>query len=187
MPNGNDLAEATLKKYWDGKIPINVAAIARQCNMNFQRLELEEGVRGKMEVTTSGATIFYDNRNSKQLNRFIAAHLLGKYLMGSKTVDKITAQNVSSSSKDEMDHQANDFALGLLIPKKTLTAYIFSHYVEDLNQASEIFLVPAAAMNKVMSTLKLNFSGPRTKPSDWESDMLDLSGAINTNKKGFNK
>lgn len=184
MFNGNDLAEATLKKYWDGKIPINVADITRQCNMSFQKLALEEGVKGKMEVSNGGATIFYDNRNAKQTNRFIAAHLLGKYLMGSGSIEQITSQNISIDSQDERDHQANDFALSLLIPKKTLTAYVFSYYIEDVNQAAEIFVVSAAAMNKVMAALNLNFSGPKAKPSDWEENMLELSGAINIHKKG---
>jgi hypothetical protein len=47
MPNGNELAQATLKKYWDGKIAVNLADIVRKCNVKVERAAFENGIRGR--------------------------------------------------------------------------------------------------------------------------------------------
>lgn len=188
MPNGNELAQATLKKYWDGKIAVNLADIVRKCNVKVARASFENGIRGQMDVSDNGVTIFYDNKNPPFMNRFIVAHLLGKYMMGSGSVDQITIENVSTSTQDQLDQQANSFALELLIPRKTLAAYMQNLGLDDVHLAAEMFAVAPFAMQKVMSTIKVHHyvdSTPKKKQSGWEEDVLEIAGAVISAKFGI--
>lgn len=187
MSNGNTLAQATLKKHWNGKIPVDIAAITKQHNIKLHRFTAPNGVRGKMDVTKDSVTIFYDNDNPQYLNRFIVAHLLGKYLMNSGSIDKVTVENVSKSTSNALDHQANEFALELLIPTKTITAYMQNMYLTDIDTAAEMFAVAPVAMGNVMSRVaaNFNFSAPQVKQPGLEEDILEIAGVVIAAKFGM--
>jgi Zn-dependent peptidase ImmA (M78 family) len=108
--------------------------------------------------------------------------------MGSGSVEQITIENVSTSTTNELDQQANNFALELLIPRKTLAAYMQNFGLEDVHLAAEMFAVAPFAMQKVMSTIEVNYyvsSSPQKKQSGWEEDVLEIAGAVISAKFGI--
>lgn len=189
MKNGTNLAQMTLKMYWDGKVPVNISSIVKACNIKLARFNPINEVRGKLEISNNSTTIYYNNDNPSHMNRFIVAHLLGKYLMGNMQNQIVTAQHFSRNNTNVSDIEANNFALNILMPKKTLVSAIENGYISpsDINDAALQYGVAPLAMQEALSRLQpQDFSQfTNKKVSGVEEDMMEIASAIITAKFGM--
>lgn len=186
----NKLAHSVLEKLWNGNIPVDIVGILKAHNIELRSLALPEGVRGKMDVTEHGAVIYYNPQNTLRVNRFMGAHLLGRFLNGHGGIDEVTVNNFSTNAQDGRDIAANEFAVALLIPPEALEFFAGTKHCKDANAACDFFAVSPVAMGQALGKAFESRSVPALSKSAQKEmslaeDILSVTGLVVTATLGF--
>lgn len=186
----NKLAHDVLAKLWNGNIPVDIVGILKAYNIELRRLDLPEGVRGKFEVTVNGGVIYYNPQNPLRVNRFMGAHVLGRYLHGHGGIDEITVNNFSTNAHDGRDIAANEFAVALLIPPEALEFFAGTKHCKDANAAADFFAVSPVALGQAIGKAFESRSVPvlsksAQKEMSIAEDILSVAGLAVTASLGF--
>src|SRR5690606_21757927 len=129
---------------WDGKLPVDPAAIARALGINVVECALDHSWHYK----------FNDGKPSIQVNtsdphaskRFTLAHDIGPHLHGNIEAPRDTNEQFSSRSRDPREVAANRFAASLLMPAAVVKHLVFNKGVHSLSELARTFGVSTAAM-----------------------------------------
>lgn len=150
MSHPTHLANAVLNKHWNGDVPVNLLALCKGNNVDLYKQALPDGVRGKLDVTSHGASISYNPDDSLRVRRYVVAHLLGRYLLGHGGIDAVTPYNFNTGSTNPVDKYANEFAMALLIPSVALRSFVGTKYMKNVDTAANFFCVSPLAMGYAM-------------------------------------
>ena len=148
-------ARYMLSEHWDGKLPVDPFAIARSAGVTVEHdPELEPKELGRFELVDGNARIFTNPNEPVSRLRYVVAHELGHFALehGKRFVD--TAFQFWPVHYDRAEHQANQFALELLVPDFALNFMIQKRKIMNPVQLEEIFAVSDLAMTLRLKKLK---------------------------------
>ena len=147
-------AKDVLSSYWDGKLPVDVAAIAKAAGA---------AVIADSTITESGLFCFEENTPVIRYNwadasvrqRFTIAHELGHFLLAHGKSFRDTPKDYSVTNYDPNEVQANRFAAELLMPEAAVRLLVTNLEISDVDRLAEIFNVSQAAMMYRLKNLRL--------------------------------
>ncbi|MVT07752.1 ImmA/IrrE family metallo-endopeptidase [Chitinophaga tropicalis] len=131
----NDL----LEQFGSDQLPVRIEDVARFKGINVVPFPLENDVSGILVIEPGGATIGYNQEESRVRRRFTVAHELGHFMLHNTQNDrKVFVDNTFKVSNEfkvlfrskhgqeepttaRMEFEANTFAAAILMPEK----YVF--------------------------------------------------------------
>lgn len=134
----NDL----LEQFGSDQLPVRIEDIARFLGIKVLAFPLENEVSGILVMEPYGATIGYNQDESRARRRFTVAHELGHYVLHNPQKDrKVFVDNTFKVSNEfrvlfrtkigqeeptnaRMEFEANTFAAAILMPEKQLLQLI---------------------------------------------------------------
>ena len=167
-------AQRALEIAWDGRLPVDPAAIARNINVYLNDpvsgeprsipIEVIEsdpfelaGASGEARLDDSNGPLsfkcVFNGFEISYRNRFTIAHELGHVLLGhvNEYNTKKRDTNFSSNTYDPDEISANAFAAALLMPEDKIRDYYRS--ASSLQQLADAFGVSTAAMSYRLQNL----------------------------------
>lgn len=137
--------EKILNQFWDyGLLPIDPYLISSRMGLTFS-ISYRTGV-------IQDKTIYLNPLNSSLRNRFIAAHLLGHYVLHDGNFTE-KSYNFTTKVIDIKEMGANAFALELLMPSKYVRKIVQKY--TNFEEICNIFQVSQLAMDIRLRQLKL--------------------------------
>lgn len=144
-------APDVLRAHWDGKLPVDLCAIAERMGLE---LRLVEGFEGSGQIERleppRKALITINANESHVRRRFTLAHEIGHYALGHlerfPSLPRDTPEEFSASSKSLVERQANDFAARLLMPESIVKHLITEHDITRVEDLAREFGVSQVAM-----------------------------------------
>ncbi|SAL00654.1 hypothetical protein AWB78_05991 [Caballeronia calidae] len=140
-------ARYMLSEHWDGNLPVDPFAIARAANVVVEHdPEMERRELGRFELIDGRPHIYTNSTEPESRMRFVVANELGHFALkhGRRFVD--TSRQFAPVQLDEIENQANRFALELLIPGFAVNILIEKQNVTDFIRLTEAFAVSQLAM-----------------------------------------
>lgn len=151
-------AQELLDLYWDGNLPVNTEAMANAIGIQviaddvILACAMISVEKNKIVIRLKSA-IVHPQRS------YVIAHQVGHYVLGH-------LNNPDKSCRDELgnfrinvaslvEKEANQFALSLLIPEKTLRYAISHKGYCVLTNLSKLFAVSEVAMQRRLLDLKI--------------------------------
>lgn len=139
-----------IKPFLENKFPRNIVSICEKLNIQVKQTnEFPKDVSGVIYKENNNYFILINSTHSVGRKSFTIAHELGHYFLhkekldrdseivsGSKGVEYIPRQNITSSSSDEyrqMETEANDFAANILMPAEE-----FIEQCKELNSIDDV-------------------------------------------------
>jgi Zn-dependent peptidase ImmA (M78 family) len=126
-------AERLLDTVWGRKFPVDPVRIARDLGIDVLEVELDSDIAGAiLKEPGQDPTIFLNDKDSPNRQRFTAAHELGHYVMHSNepdAFDYIDNRMAFEADEDNMEEAfADSFATALLMPKDEVKRLKKQHY-----------------------------------------------------------
>ena len=115
-------AQDTLDTYWDGTFPVNPFRIAEAMGIRTTKMLLDDETSGIIVARPeTQATIYIEERDTRQRQQFTCAHELGHYVERSRFQDDL-AEGFSfvdkrTNKRDIHEFYADEFAGNLLMPR----------------------------------------------------------------------
>lgn len=146
-------ARFMLSEHWDGKLPVDPFAIARSARVIVEHDPEMNEAFGRFEFVNGRPHIYLRPDEPEVRQRFIAAHELGHFALkhGKRFVD--TSRQFVPVQLDEMENQANRFALELLIPDFAVNILIEKRNITNFVRLTEEFAVSGFAMKRRLKKL----------------------------------
>jgi Zn-dependent peptidase ImmA (M78 family) len=123
VPSGDTRSRAArdaatiLTWHWDGSLPVDPIAIARENGVEVFDVKLPDDVSGAIEKGEGeNAVIYLEVRDHENRRRFSCAHELGHFFDNDKKGKFSYVDYRSESSHSEDEVYANEFAARLLMP-----------------------------------------------------------------------
>ncbi|SAL78441.1 hypothetical protein AWB74_05349 [Caballeronia arvi] len=148
-------ARYMLSEHWDGKLPVDPFAIARSAGVTVEHdAEMEPKELGRFEFVDGKPHIYTNPNEPVSRLRYVVAHELGHFALehGKRFVD--TALQFWPVHYDRAEHQANQFALELLVPDFALNIMISKRNIMNFVRLTEIFAVSDLVMKHRLKKLK---------------------------------
>jgi Zn-dependent peptidase ImmA (M78 family) len=148
-------ARYMLSKHWDGELPVDPFAIARSAGVTVEHdPEMEPKELGRFEYVKGKPRIYTNPNEPVSRFRYVVAHELGHFALnhGKRFVD--TAFQFWPVHYDRAEHQANQFALELLVPDFALNNMIEKRNITHPVRLKEIFAVSDLAIKLRLKKLK---------------------------------
>lgn len=153
-------ADKLLSQHWDGRLPVDVFHVARRqgiatrpsstiCDSGMIELEGTDG--------SHVAIITYRASDAPVRQRFTVAHEIGHHVLGHLGErqrclrDPLT--HFSSNATPLIEREANDFAVRLLVPRRTLEFAVHEKGMTDVVALARAFGVAPAAMQHRLELL----------------------------------
>ena len=149
-------AAQMLASLWDGKLPVDVKAIAQRAGV---QVEEAWGLDVSGVVSTDGTTPIIQINPAESLlrQRFTIAHELGHVSLGHLTRERPEfrdpTRNYTMSNYDPKERDANRFAAALLMPGGAVKAVIMRMEEADIEALAEVFQVSKTAMSIRLKSL----------------------------------
>lgn len=143
------LAALLLRRYWDGRLPVNVKSIVERIpNVSVEYAPLD-GRSGEARYEGGRYVLRVNSRNeSRRRQRFTLAHELGHVILGhvtpKKPVYREPPSNEPPRSASRQERDANLFAAATLMPSDAVLTAI--HEGLHLNELTDLFDVSKKAM-----------------------------------------
>jgi Zn-dependent peptidase ImmA (M78 family) len=148
-------ARALLSKHWDGRLPVDLDAIATAEGLIVQRLGLFEEFDVSGEYLKTAREIRVNERESRVRQRFTLAHELGHYALGHEDAPRDTLEAFSSRAVDPQERAANQFAAELLMPSSAVAKLVQSGSFKSVDELAKAFNVSNVAMTYRINNLGL--------------------------------
>lgn len=148
-------ARALLDKHWDGRLPVDLVAIAEAEGLRIERLGFLEDFPFSGEYLRAEGVIRINEGESSVRQRFTLAHELGHYALGHADAPRDTAEAFSSRASDPRERAANQFAAELLMPATAVTKLVRSGMFKTLDELARAFRVSKVAMTYRINNLGL--------------------------------
>lgn len=138
--------------HWDGNLPVNVEAIARQIGIQvIPAFGMEGGESGRISRGHDDSYVIeYDASQARVRQRFTVAHELGHFALGhlerGQREFRDKPEHFMSQVAQPREAAANNFAAKLLMPERILKYVIEEKRVTDVPSLANIFDVSKAAM-----------------------------------------
>ncbi|MDR5820766.1 ImmA/IrrE family metallo-endopeptidase [Caballeronia sp. LZ043] len=140
------IARYMLAKHWDGKLPVDAFAIARSENVTVQREPDMGAVYGRFEFVDGQPRIVVNGDAPELRQRFVVAHHLGHLALEHGTHFTCASRQFSLYQLDEIENQANRFALEMLVPGFALNILIQKRNITNFHRLTDAFEVSELAM-----------------------------------------
>lgn len=141
-------AQAILRRYWDGSIPVDPAQIARNAGARVVAdygLQ-QHGYSGSFDIEGGQALIAFNPEDAWVRQRFTIAHELGHKELGHGPGLRDNNWTFSGTVQDWREREANAFAAELLMPSHVVRWLIVERGLTDIGQLSRELGVSEAAM-----------------------------------------
>ena len=150
-----------LNRYWDGRLPVNPAHIAKALGIRLVG-EFDMNESGSIQFENDIPVIRYDMTEAPVRQRFTIAHELGHWASG-HLADRATCfrdppSHFSARSTSPIEAEANAFAAALLMPEKVLRYVIVEKKVGDVARLANLFDVSQVAMSYRLNKVGLTGS-----------------------------
>ena len=156
MTTGNLPSEQwdTIQRYV-GEFPVKISALAKELGLSIKLATLDPGISGEIrpdQKAPSGYKIRINRHESKNRQRFTAAHEVAHYLLHRNLIGDGLSDTVLYRSRlsNKIEAQANGFAANLLMPRDLIEQQLREHVDIDedqlVNVLAEKFEVSPAAM-----------------------------------------
>lgn len=149
------VARALLAKHWDGRLPVNLNAIAEAERLRVERLGLFEAFPFSGEFSKNDRVIRINELESPVRQRFTLAHELGHYALGHEDAPRDTSESFSSRAVDPKERAANQFAAELLMPSGAVAKLVQSGNFKTVDELAKAFKVSKVAMTYRINNLGL--------------------------------
>ena len=128
----------------------NLRAIADKEGIEIKAVKKDNAFLSSIEEDRNGkVTICYNSTLPEKRKRFAIAHELAHYFLGHlkkrKTYEDVEG-NFNSNVSDVVEREANELAIDILIPKKTVEYLIDEKEIFSVKKLAEIMKVSEAAM-----------------------------------------
>lgn len=143
-----------LRNYWDRKLPVNPAAIARKMGVELKG-DPDLSYSGHYHYNSGSPVITYKAVEYRPRLRFTIAHELGHHVNGDIEAPRDDAESFSARSRDPIEVAANQFAAALLMPEPVVKYLIREQGVTDLDDLADRFGVSTVAMQFRLRNLGL--------------------------------
>lgn len=135
--------------------PVNLDLILKYLNLKVVEKTLIDELSGSLDVVNK--TIYLEKSHSQTRKNFTIAHELGHYCLHQEVADKFEDKIFFRSSvTDEHEHQANNFAGELLMPKDEFLLKIKSG-INTIQELATYFNVSTLAIR--VRAKQLNLTG----------------------------
>ena len=154
-------AQRALKRYWDGRLPVDPAAIATRLGVSLvpigSILEPAEysGYFVRADPQHQGPVIMYSRTDALVRQRFTIAHELGHFLLEHKNAPRDSPSMFGASVQSTIERDANRFAAELLMPADAVSQVVMSGRFGSAEELADAFKVSKVAMNYRISNLRL--------------------------------
>ncbi|GGC91818.1 ImmA/IrrE family metallo-endopeptidase [Halopseudomonas salina] len=147
-------ANDVLKAHWDGKLPVNPAAIARDMGITV-KAQQDLGYCGLYRFNDGAPEIIYSPEAYVPRLRFTVAHELGHHVNGDLHAPRDDSSTFSSAASSPIEVAANQFAAALLMPADVVRYLVRDKGMRDLGGLADKFGVSPAAMRFRLKNLGL--------------------------------
>lgn len=145
-------ARALLTKHWDGRLPVDPAAIAKAEGLRLERLN-SDSYSG--EFLRAQKTIRVNTNEAHVRQRFTLAHELGHYALGHEDAPRDTSAAFSARAQEPQERAANQFAAELLMPARAVEKLVLSGMFRTTDELAKAFNVSKVAMTFRINNLNL--------------------------------
>lgn len=147
-------ARDVLQAHWDGKLPVNPAAIARKLGI---KLEGDPNLpfSGHYSFNDGNPVIKYKAVEYVPRLRFTLAHEIGHHVNGDLDAPRDDNESFSARSRDPIEVAANQFAAALLMPDNIVKYLVREKGMTNLKDLAEKFGVSTVAMQFRLRNLGL--------------------------------
>lgn len=137
-------ANDVLKAHWDGLLPVDPAAIARDMGVRVEGCILDHS--GHYSFNGGEPVIQFNITEPAVRQRFTLAHEIGHHVHGDLDAPRDTSEQFNSRSRDPREIAANRFAAALLMPAAIVKHLVLEKGISSLQELAKIFGVSTAAM-----------------------------------------
>lgn len=144
-------ANQLLESAWDGRLPVDLRAMAYAVGRVALKGGSPNGGSALISRSEDGTVIEYSTSDDVTRQRFAIAHCLGHYALGQLPATgtrSVSSTNFSLRADSSEDQAANNFALELLMPEKTLRFAVENRGITDVVKLSTAFGVSQVAMKE---------------------------------------
>ena len=141
MKNANEV----LKRYWDGRLPVNLHDIANQEYIRVVPIE-DSSLSGCYDVQDNEPVIKFNIAEHPRRRRFTIAHELGHHFLNHGPAMRDSPENLAGQSQDPKEIEANNFAACLLMPESVVRRLIQTGEVRSITELANRFDVSEIAM-----------------------------------------
>lgn len=147
------VAKYYLEQFWDKKLPVDAAAIARAVGVHVLSNSHMGEYIGWFHNDAGVPTIEINSHEPIVRQRFAVAHELAHYCLrhGPRQRDSVFA--FSLANRDPFAINANKFASELLMPADIVNGLINRRNMTDINQMMSLFNTSGCAMEHRLKTL----------------------------------
>ncbi|MCX8016832.1 MAG: ImmA/IrrE family metallo-endopeptidase [Rhodocyclaceae bacterium] len=141
-------AQRILANHWDGKLPVDVHAIASRMGLEVRSGALEES--GRIELIGELPRITVNANEAWVRQRFTVAHELGHWALGHLRHGQRLFRDAPASftlAAGGQEREANAFAAAILMPADALRFVMQEGVAETLEGLARMFDVSQAAMH----------------------------------------
>lgn len=152
-------AEGILKTHWDRSVPVNLARIARAMGVTVA-LQPQLPSCALLEISARNqARVTIGAQQSTVRQRYGVAHAIGHvalhHLRPGMQRHIAVAEDFRADHSQRWDSEANDFALGLLLPEEALRQRVLTEGCTDLQELAAGFEVAPLLVKQRLADLDL--------------------------------
>ncbi|WP_177133633.1 ImmA/IrrE family metallo-endopeptidase [Hydrogenophaga aromaticivorans] len=148
-------ARALLEKHWNGRLPVDPAAIAIAEGIKVERLGVFEDFPYSGEFLREQGVIRVNEWEAQVRQRFTLAHELGHYALGHDDAPRDFAEAFSSKASAPIERAANQFAAELLMPASAVAKLVQTGIFKTVDDLAKAFNVSKVAMTYRINNLGL--------------------------------
>lgn len=149
-------AAQMLAALWDGRLPVDVKAIARHAGVQVKEVQGLD-VSGVLSIDGAAPTIQVNSDEPSLRQRFTIAHELGHFFLGHLTRGRSEfrdpKRNYTMSNDNHKERDANRFAAAVLMPGSAVKAVIMRMKEANIETLAEVFKVSEVAMSIRLKSL----------------------------------
>ena len=146
-------AQFLLQQHWNnGLLPINPGTAAQALGVQLRAIS-DAKSPACLTYEEGKPVITYDKDELLLRKRFAVAHALGHVVLQHTTHPAETIEHFSLNTPIRQEREANEFAMSLLIPRKTLLTLIYSGKMCGTEELAAAHVVSPVAMNERISML----------------------------------
>lgn len=140
-------AKEFLDRHWDGRLPIDPAAMAEKAGILVvdDACLSGEGLSGCFDPEAGRPVIRYNPKEAEVRQRFTVAHEIGHFVLGHGAAYRDPAANFATNAAPT-EAAANRFAAALLMPSEVVEAVIKEQANPTLESLAALFGVSTVAM-----------------------------------------
>lgn len=156
------LISKMMKKHWDGKIPVNVKAIAKSMNVKLIPLSFDESYKTSLKTKivdeSNSKTIFYNTKGNSSFQNILITHALARIVLNQVKENQIIedAENFDLIKyKTSDDLEANLATYQIIMPAKEVKNSVNHYLTSDPQEIAHLFGTNTELAYNRMKDLKL--------------------------------